>query len=214
MAPEPQHRDPHTHSHHGTRAILDRLASGDPAQRLPIADMLAELDGRGHGLLLCVAVLPAFIPVPVGGAISGPLTALLGAQMLFGRRKPWLPAWLARRGPTRAGIARFRDRLAPWLARIERHLRPRLHGVLHHAFAHAITGLLVLLLGLLLSLPIPFTNYVFAGLLLLFAVALIERDGLLMLLAWLLGATTLLGFGLLSDEVVNASIGLWKRLLG
>lgn len=214
MVPEPQHHDSPASTHHGTRAILDRLAHGNPAERLPIAEMLAELDGRGHGLLLCVAVLPAFIPVPVGGAISGPLTAILGAQMLFGRRKPWIPHWLARRGPTRASIARFRDRLVPWLARIERHLRPRLHGLLHHPLAHAVTGALVLLLGLLLSLPIPFTNYVFASLLLLFAVALIERDGLLMLLAWLLGAGTLLGFGLLSDEVVNASIGLWKRVLG
>lgn len=196
----------------GTRAILDDLAAGEPTQVVCMADLLARLDGRGFGLLLCIAVLPAFIPVPVGGAVSGPLCALLGAQILLGQRKPWLPGWLARRGPTRGGIARFRDRLGPWLQRIERGLRPRLGGMLFHPLANAMTGALVLLLGVLLSLPIPFTNYVLAGLLLLFAVALIERDGLLMLVAWILGAATLLAFGLLSDEILDASAALWRRL--
>jgi hypothetical protein len=197
----------------GTRVLLDRLADGDPTETLSMADLLARLDGRGFGLLLCVAVLPAFIPVPVGGAISGPLCALLGLQMLLGQRKPWLPTWLARRGPTRGGIARFRNRLSPWLQRIERGLRPRLGRLLQHPLAHATTGVLVLLLGVLLSLPVPFTNYVFAGLLLLFAVALIERDGLLLLGAWIIGAITLLAFGLLSDEIMDASLALWRRLL-
>ena len=176
--------------------------------------MLGALDGRGYGLLLCVAVLPAFVPVPVGGAISGPLCALLGVQMLVGLRHPWLPAWLARRGPTRAGIARFRDRLAPWLRRIERALKPRLDGVFRHWLGHAASGALVLLRGVLLSLPIPFTNYLFGGLLLMFAVALIERDGVLMLAAWVLAVGALSTFALLSDEIVQASLALWRRLLG
>ena len=41
----------------------------------------------------------------------------------------------------------------------------------------AVTGLLLVMLGLLLALPIPFTNYVFGVLMLLFVFSLLERDG-------------------------------------
>src|SRR3546814_1261230 len=53
-------------------------------------------------MLLFVSTLPAFIPIPgVGGAISGPLVILIGAQLLVGRRTPWLPEFVARHGPHR-----------------------------------------------------------------------------------------------------------------
>ena len=59
--------------------------------------------------------------------------------------------------------------------------------LLDHRIAGMFTGLLLVLLGLLLALPIPFTNYLFGGLLLLFALALLERDGALMIVAWIAG---------------------------
>jgi len=90
--------------------------------------------------------------------------------------------------------------MSPWLARLEKLVRPRLPQVLQHWAAAALTGLLLVLLGLLLSLPIPFTNYLFGALLLLFALALLERDGALMLVAWLAGAASVAVFGLLSGK--------------
>jgi len=42
--------------------------------------------------------------------------------------------------------------------------------------------------GVALALPIPFTNYVFGLLLVVYAVALIERDGVALILAWLASA--------------------------
>jgi hypothetical protein len=59
---------------------------------------------------------------------------------------------------------------------------------------------LLVLLGALLSLPIPFTNYLFGALLLLFALALLERDGALMAVAWVAGAACVGVFGLLSGK--------------
>jgi hypothetical protein len=67
--------------------------------------------------------------------------------------------------------------------------------------ATAVTGLLLVLLGLLLSLPIPFTNFIFGGLLLAFALALLERDGVLMLLSWAAGAVAIAMFGVLSGNL-------------
>ena len=71
--------------------------------------------------------------------------------------------------------------------------------------ASCFSGLLLVLLGLLLSLPIPFTNYVFGVLLMLFALALLERDGWLMLVAWAAGLAAIGVFGVLSGSLASAA---------
>ena len=188
----------------GTRAILDGLLEGDPAQSLDFDDLLDGLGRRAFGMLLFVAALPAFIPIPVGGALSGPLIMLVAAQLLVTMQHPWLPGFIARRGPKRQSLARFERIVDPWLGRLERIVRPRLTAVLDHPLASAFTGLLLLLLGLLLALPIPLTNYLLGGLILLYSLALLERDGALMLVAWALGIAALITTGALSGGLITA----------
>ena len=116
-------------------------------------------------------------------------------------RRPWLPGFLASRGPHRHALARFDRMISPWLARLEHLIKPRLPVVLDHRLAALLTGVLLLLLGLLLSLPIPLTNYLFGGLLLVFALSLLERDGVMMLIAWIAGAIAVTVFGFLSGNL-------------
>lgn len=193
----------------GIRDLLDSFAAGDPAQALRLGELLADLRQSAFGMFLLVALLPAFIPIPgVGGAIGGPLVILIGLQLLAGLRKPWLPRFIAMRGPRRATLARYAMRLGPWLRRLERLVKPRLPLLLDSRVAQAFGGLLLLLLGVLLALPIPLTNYLFGGLLLLHALALLERDGALLLLAWVLGAAAIVVFGILSGSL-TALVGEW-----
>ena len=197
----------------GTRALLATLTFGDPEETIRFRDVFAGLGERAFGMLLFVATLPAFIPIPgVGGAISGPLAILIGVQLLVGQRSPWLPGFIARRGPHRSALARFEQRLAPWLTRLERLVKPRLTLLLDHRVAGMFSGLLLVLLGLLLALPIPFTNYIFGGLLLLFALALLERDGALMCVAWGLGIAAVAVFGVLSGALAAAAAEWLDRL--
>ncbi|MEO6518922.1 MAG: exopolysaccharide biosynthesis protein [Pseudoxanthomonas sp.] len=193
-----------TDDHVGARAVLDGFASGNPEDHLKLGDLLSGLRHTAFGMLLFAGILPAFLPIPgVAGGISGPLVVLVGAQLLVGMRKPWLPGFLARRGPYRKSVARFRDLMSRWLGRLEKLVRPRMEVVLDHPLASAFTGLLLVLLGLLLALPIPFTNYLFGVLLLLFVFALLERDGALMLFAWLAGTIAVVIFGFVSGNLVR-----------
>ena len=182
------------------RGLLDGFTVGDPDELLPLRGLLAGLGRRAFGMLLFVATLPAFIPIPVGGAISGPLVMLIGVQLLAGRRRPWLPRFIAVRGPHRGALLRFHRLVAPWLTRLERLVRPRLPQLFLQRMAMMLTGLLLVLLGFLLSLPIPLTNYLFGGLLLLFAFAMLERDGALLLVAWAGGLASIAVFGVLSGK--------------
>jgi hypothetical protein len=184
--------------------VLDAFAEGDPDDHLRLGDLLSGLRQTAFGMLLFVAVLPAFMPIPgVAGAVSGPLVVLIGVQLLVCLRKPWLPGFLARRGPHRKSMVRFRDLMSRWLGWVEKLVRPRMGWVLDHPVASAFTGLLLVLLGVLLALPIPFTNYLFGVLLLLFVFALLERDGALMLVAWLAGGIAVVVFGFVSGNLVQ-----------
>ena len=199
-------------NHTTTVALLDGFANGNPDDVLRLGDLLKDFGPAAFGMLLFLGVLPAFIPVPgVGGAVGGPLVILVGVQLLLGMRKLWLPVFLARRGPHRSAMMRFRQRMAPWLRRLEKLVRPRMTAFLDNRIALSFTGLLLVLLGVLLALPIPFTNYVFGFLLLLFAFALLERDGALLLVAWIAGSIAVVVFGFLSGNLVEATSALLAR---
>ena len=200
--PEPKRPRIRLMREEGTRALLDALLDGDAQQTLDFDDLMRGLGRRAFGMLLLLATLPAFIPIPIGGALSGPLVVLLALQLLIGLRRPWLPGFIARRGPTRQTLARFERIVAPWLVRLERLVRPRMAGMLDHRLASAFTGLLLVVLGALLSLPIPFTNYLLGALILLFALALLERDGAMMVVAWSVGIITIATTGALSGGLL------------
>jgi len=197
----------------GTRALLDSLAQGNPDDLLTLRDLLAGLGRRAFGMLLFVASLPAFIPIPIGGAIAGPLVVLIGVQLLVGLRRPWLPGFIARRGPRRDAMARFDRRISPWLGRLEHLIKPRLTAVLDHRAASMFTGLLLVLLGVLTSLPIPLTNMLFGALLLFFALALLERDGVLMLVSWVAGIAAIAVFGVLSGTLAAQATQFLDRFI-
>ena len=74
--------------------------------------------------------------------------------------------------------------------------------------ARVFGGLLLAVLGGLLALPLPLTNYPFGLLLVLWAIALIERDGRLLALAWGLGVTEIAIVALFFDRALAAVLAL------
>jgi hypothetical protein len=194
-----------------TSALLAEIANGGREDQVGVDELLHHFSRRAFGMMLLVAIVPALLPVPFGvGAVSGVLVTVLGLQMLLLRPYPWLPGSLRRRGITRLRFRHTVDRLRPLLLRFERLSRPRLELLAELPLANAFTGLLLVLLGILLSLPIPLTNYPFGVLLLAFALALIERDGILLLIVWTISAAACIAAALLSKEVIE----LIGRLFG
>ena len=188
----------------GIARLLRSFSHGDPDQVLTLDGLLGGLGRGAFGMFLFVSVLPGFIPIPgFAGVVSGPLVAMIGLQLIIGLRTPWMPGFIARRGPRRATMVRFCERLTPWLARLERLVRPRLQRLTSNRLANIVTGVLLIGLGLLLALPLPMTNFVFAGTLLLFAMALMERDGVLLLALWVVAGSGLVATALLSEELAR-----------
>lgn len=186
-----------------TSGLLAEIGRGDPAADVTFEELLQRFSRRAFGVVVLVATLPAFLPLPAGaGAISGPLVALFGLQMLLGMAAPWMPRRWRSRGLRRERFVAFEARIRPWLLRVERLSRPRLAALFTKFAGNAVTGLLLLALGILLSLPIPLTNYPIGLLIVLYAFALIERDGFLLVLAWVLGGVVIALFGGVAAEAV------------
>ena len=187
-----------------TRALVEDLATGNPDDAMTLGELLDRFSERSFGLFLLIVMLPTFIPIPVGaGAISGGLTSLIGLQFLARFEHPWLPRFIAKHEIHRHRLIRFRDRMGKWLDRIEKLTKPRNQAMLTHPIAHAFTGLLLVFLGIALSLPLPLTNYPFGLVLLAFAFALIERDGRLMILAWVAGIAEIAMIVGFSGQIVS-----------
>ena len=194
-----------------TRALLDTLAEGDPDGSLSLADLLDRFSERAFGLFLLLVLLPCFIPVPFGqGSVCGTIIVLIGIQFLFRMQHPWLPGPLARHQIRRSTLVHFRDRMGRWLDRIERLTRPRAQVFLDHPVAHFVNGLMLIALGVLLALPLPLTNVPFGLLLFAYSIALIERDGRLMLVAWLLGLVQIAVVAGFSTQITAWLLALFR----
>ena len=199
----------------GIRSLLSMFEHGDPDEHQPLGKVLQGLQESAFGVFLFVAILPSFIPIPgIGGAVSGPLVLLIGLQMMGGLSRPWVPGFIARRGPKRGTMHRFLGKIGRPLHWLDRMLKPRLPLLVSPLPARMLSGVLLLAMGVLLSLPIPFTNYLFGFQLLLFALALIERDGALMLFNWLAGIAAVVFFGLGSGQLLSHASALFQRWSG
>jgi hypothetical protein len=187
-----------------TRALLDTLAEGTGGEALTLGALLDRFRERAYGVFLLVSVLPAFVPLPIGaGAISGPLVSLIGLQLLAQMAHPWVPKFIARRELSREGVTKFRNRTRRLLGWIEKVSRPRTETLIDHPVARTFTGGLLVVLGALLALPLPATNYPFGLILLAYAIALIERDGRLMAIAWVLGVAEIATMALFSGQIAS-----------
>lgn len=157
-------------------------------ERISVADLVAALGDRGFGLLLLLLTLPNAVPVPGPGlsAILALPAALLAAQMVVGLEQPRLPRRLQRWSFPRARVAAVLGHAVPSLERLERFLRPR-----RPVAGDRLVGVVCLLLALVLALPIPFGNVPVAWALILVALAVIERDGLAMVVGMAAGAAAI-----------------------
>lgn len=174
------------------RSLLEKLAN----QPLSLADVLVETSERGFGLVIGLLVLPFLFPMPPGfTTVLGSGCLLLSAQMALGRRSPWLPRRIAKFQFPRHFILKLLKNLNRVTGLLEKISRPRWLSIAENSRIWQVNGLCISWLTLLLMSPIPFTNPIPTVGILLFVVAMLEADGLLMCVCYVLTALITLLFG-------------------
>ncbi|MBL0935402.1 MAG: exopolysaccharide biosynthesis protein [Rhizobiaceae bacterium] len=167
--------------------VVDALlaACGD-RDRIVIGDVVDQLGAAGFPMLVLVLVLPALLPIPGPyGMVFGTAVAILAIQMIIGRRKPWLPAVLTRRSVSTGVLTNAGKRARGWLITIETLHAPGRFEWLARQKTARVAGLVILPLSIMIGLPIPFGNVPPVAAIAMIAFALILRDGLALILAFL-----------------------------
>lgn len=171
-------QDPEPHAtDHSFSDVLQALAADTSRDRISVADLLTALGDRALAALMFVFAAPNVLPVPPGtSAILGAPLVFLAAQLAFGRR-PWLPRFVSSRSMSHGDFATVVGKLAPWLARAERLMRPRLSSLALPPMEYVV-GMVCLLMSIVLVLPIPLGNVIPALSISVLVLGILERDGL------------------------------------
>lgn len=189
---------------------LDKLASDAQGAKVSLQWIMDQLHERAFGLFMLVLALPCCIPFLYGvpQIVSLPLM-FVAAQMVLGRRTPWLPARLAARQVAADDLGALSQRAGRWLRRIESLSRPRL-TVLTRAPFERIVGAALVVFSASILVPLPGTNTVPGIAVVVVAMGLLQRDGILVCIGAVLGTTwiaTLVLAGATLASLLKTSLG-------
>ena len=185
-------------------AVL-RDIGDQPEPQISVDELMERFGGRATGALLLIFGLICILPLPPGGTtIFGAPLLLLAPQLAFGASAPWLPAALRRRTMSTADLHRGLPKVLRWLERLEAVSAPRL-PFLFGPIGDRLIGVVCTVLALVLILPIPLGNMLPAAAVCVLSLALVQRDGVLALVGYVLaglsGTVLVLAAGIISRGV-------------
>lgn len=192
------------------RDVLNR-AEGDAITLATIVDSLGE---RTMAILMILFCLPNCLPVPPGvGLVFGFPMLLVAAQMILAYQRPWLPRKLLVRSIKTDAYAKMIDLAEPRLQRIESYLKPR-YTFLFSGIAERLLGVFFALCAISVILPLPGSNFPPAIASVLVSLAMLEEDGIVLLVGLTLGILGLTYTTVVGGALIWAAIYAMQTLLG
>jgi hypothetical protein len=165
------------------RAVID-TARGDT---IAIGEIIEAFGERAFGFVLILFSLPNCVPAPPGIAgIVGTPVLIFGIQMMLGHKHPWLPGFIKRRSVSVAKFKRLIDIAEPKLQWVEGFCKPRLLQ-LFGPIGDRVVGLFAFLAALSVLIPFPGTNFPPSIALVIASIAIMEEDGYLLIVGYLIG---------------------------
>ena len=188
--------------------ILDDLAGASHDGKVTLEEMSEALGHRGAAPFL---IVPPLLEIsPIGGIPAVPtflavVIAIFAAQIALGRDEPHVPGKLGRRGVDGQKLRAATEKLRPLARRLDGWFHGRLSPLTRKPARQAAA---VVVLALCLTVPplelVPFASTIPMGAILVFGLAFLFRDGLLMLAAF--AVSGLAAWGL-------ATVVPWERLM-
>jgi hypothetical protein len=209
-------------NHRSTSEALIAIVRAFPGEQMRMQDLMDGLGERSFGfVLLLFGVLSAIAIVPGLATITAIPLLFFGLQMLAGYRTPWLPRSISERSFAKADLLATIERAVPAMRRVETICKPRFQFLIGR-FGERSLGLLVFILAVVIALPGPGTNFAPGVAIAFMAIAIIERDGLLVFAGVVASFFALyvgyLGLLLVVTEVLpwvwEHTVDLWKSVAG
>jgi len=183
-------------------SVLETAIHDCDGDEITVGRLLDMFGDRSFGPVIMLLGLLVTVP-PLGGipglpVIVGLIILLFSLQIVFGARHVWMPEFIQKRGIACDKLEEAGDWVKPWLKRIDRMITKRLiwatGEIATHAAAIAVSLLALLMIPLEL---VPFAVAAPGVAIVLFGLALVARDGALMLagFAGAAGTVSLAVFG-------------------
>lgn len=194
--------------------LLRELLARHPEDEIVLGDIVRFFGDRAFGALMLALALPMATPLSALPGISAvfglPLT-VIAAQLMLGYRRPTLPDALAGRTVRRETLVRAFIKAEPWLLRIERAVHPRF-PILTGVVAERVIGIVAVVMATLLALPIPGANQPPAFAVALFAVGILERDGVFVILGAMASVASLAIIAAIYGALIAGAIVLFGNI--
>ncbi|ACA99888.1 MULTISPECIES: exopolysaccharide biosynthesis protein [Cyanophyceae] len=153
----------------------------DRGETVSLAQAIALAEEKVFGVILLLLAFPSALPIPAPGYSTpfGILIFAIALQLIFGRKKLWLPvAWQRKTVKTTMAQGILKKGL-PWLKKIEAIAHPRFPIVCQSRLGRTVMGCTIALMATSMMIPIPGTNTLPAMAIFLTAFGLQEDDGLI-----------------------------------
>ena len=163
-------------------ALLRHLDSYSGRQ-IQLSDLLIVIGDRGFGLaFMLFGLLAAILPTGLCSMMSLPII-LFAFQLLIGQERPSIPNRFNHK-MIDADLVRIKiQKSQKWLNWLEHLAKPRWQWF-NHTVLIRLAALICLCLALIILMPGPFTNTPTGLAVMVFGLAIAERDGLLLLLSF------------------------------
>ncbi|WGO96518.1 exopolysaccharide biosynthesis protein [Saccharophagus degradans] len=168
---------------------IDNATEGD----LTLGDVTDSLKSQGFGPLIFIVAVAAILPtgaIPMVPTICAVVISIFSIQLLFGASGPWLPKFLRDRSIKRSTFTKAKQKAQGLAKKLDKLISKR-HEHLFTQFSIKLTAVCMLFLSFVIP-PMeimPFLAALPAAAIALFALALIARDGIIFVAAYLLAAT-------------------------
>lgn len=183
---------------------------------ITLREVIHTLRGRAYLLLVVLLTLPFLQPVPLPG-LSTPLglaIALIALRLALGLR-PWLPKKIQRTQLPPGFFGKLLFYTQKLVRLIESALRPRWRVITGARWLRQLHAAIICVCAAVLLLPlvIPFSNTLPGWTIFLLACGLMQRDGLAILLGYVMFAVTVVYFvflGEITTQLVDALLAWWR----
>ena len=167
-------------------SVLDKAIEDCGQDKVTVGALLDMFGDRSFGPVIMLLGLLVTVP-PLGGIpglpiIVGSIILLFSLQIVFGARHIWIPDFVEKQGIECSKLEDAKGRVKPWLERIDRMITERLTWATGKiaTYAAAVSVSILSLLMIPLEL-VPFAVAAPGAAIVLFGLALVARDGALML---------------------------------
>ncbi|MBX2994272.1 MAG: exopolysaccharide biosynthesis protein [Bdellovibrionaceae bacterium] len=178
------------HNSFSLKHMVEVLHRRAKPRGLCIADVFEVFGTLSQSVVVLLMCVPFVQPVPLLGLSTpaGMVMMAMGASLAMGIRRPWLPKKILNRHIEFETVDKVCTALEKVLEKTERFIKPRYGSWVELPIVRVLNGILILIFAFLLALPlpVPFSNMVPAYFLILNAAGWLERDGLVLLISYVI----------------------------